>query len=53
VLGVLVQGYIGGELVYRYGAGVRAVQVLSERHQAQERKKASEGESSEASTSDK
>jgi uncharacterized membrane protein len=53
VLGVLVQGYIGGELVYRYGAGVRAVQVLSERHQVHEQKKASEEQSSEASTSDK
>ena len=53
VLGVLVQGYIGGELVYRYGAGVRAVQVLSERHQAHEQKKAPEKQSSEASTSDK
>jgi len=27
--GLIVQGYLGGELVYRYGAGVRAVQVLS------------------------
>ena len=53
VLGVLVQGYIGGELVYRYGAGVRAVQVLSERHQAPEQKKAPEEKSSEASTSEK
>jgi uncharacterized membrane protein len=48
VLGVLVQGYIGGELVYRYGAGVRAVQVLSEQRQTHEQKKASEKQSSEA-----
>lgn len=27
--GIVLQGYWGGELVYRYGAGVRAVQVLS------------------------
>jgi uncharacterized membrane protein len=27
--GLIVQGYLGGELVYRYGAGVRAVQILS------------------------
>ena len=48
VLGVLVQGYIGGELVYRYGAGVRAVQVLSEQRQEHEQKKASEEGSSKA-----
>lgn len=30
VCGLGVQGYWGGELVYRYGAGVRAVHVLSE-----------------------
>jgi len=29
--GFIVQGYLGGELVYRYGAGVRAVQILSSR----------------------
>ena len=29
IIGVLVQGYLGGELVYRYGTGVRAVQVLT------------------------
>lgn len=52
VLGVLVQGYIGGELVYRYGAGVRAVQVLSARPPAPEQQKASEGASSEASPSE-
>lgn len=51
VLGVLAQGYIGGELVYRYGAGVRAVQVLSE--QSHERKKASEEKSSETQMHDK
>ena len=28
--GLTFQGYWGGEMVYRYGAGVRAVQVLSE-----------------------
>lgn len=28
-VGIVVQGYLGGELVYRYGVGVRAVQVLS------------------------
>lgn len=28
--GLTVQGYLGGELVYRYGAGVRAVYILSE-----------------------
>lgn len=51
VLGVLGQGYIGGEMVYRYGAGVRAVQVLSER--PHEHKKAPEEQSTEAGTSDK
>ncbi len=30
VIGLTIQGYWGGEMVYRYGAGVRAVQVLSE-----------------------
>ncbi len=30
LIGLTVQGYWGGEMVYRYGAGVRAVQVLSE-----------------------
>ena len=30
VIGLTVQGYWGGEMVYRYGAGVRAVQMLSE-----------------------
>ena len=53
VLGMLVQGYIGGELVYRYGAGVRAVQVLSEQRQEHEQKKASEKQSSEAHSSEK
>lgn len=48
VLGVLVQGYIGGEMVYRYGAGVRAVQVLSERLQEHEHKEAPKEKSSEA-----
>lgn len=28
-VGIIFQGYLGGELVYRYGVGVRAVQVLS------------------------
>lgn len=53
VIGVLVQGYIGGELVYRYGAGVRAVQVLSEQRQEYEQKKASEKQPSEARSSEK
>jgi uncharacterized membrane protein len=39
--GLVVQGYLGGELVYRYGAGVRAVQVLSQQ-QLSEQKKAPE-----------
>lgn len=30
LVGLTVQGYLGGELVYRYGAGVRAVHILSE-----------------------
>ena len=30
LFGLVIQGYLGGELVYRYGAGVRAVHVLSE-----------------------
>ncbi len=29
LIGLTIQGYWGGEMVYRYGAGVRAVQVLS------------------------
>lgn len=29
LVGLAIQGYLGGELVYRYGAGVRAVQILS------------------------
>ena len=29
LVGLTIQGYWGGEMVYRYGAGVRAVQVLS------------------------
>lgn len=41
-IGIVVQGYWGGELVYRYGAGVRAVQVLSEQITNGERKKAPE-----------
>ena len=41
-LGLLFQGYLGGELVYRYGAGVRAVQVLSVPPAASEQKKAPE-----------
>ncbi|MGE0825649.1 MAG: DUF2231 domain-containing protein [Candidatus Binatia bacterium] len=47
LVGILVQGYTGGEMVYRYGAGVRAVQVLSQQQSKAEQKKASE-ESSEA-----
>src|SRR5215510_14168334 len=38
--GLLVQGYLGGEMVYRYGAGVRAVQILSSRSAGGEQKKA-------------
>ena len=30
LIGLTIQGYWGGDMVYRYGAGVRAVQVLSE-----------------------
>jgi uncharacterized membrane protein len=30
IVGLTVQGYLGGEMVYRYGAGVRAVYLLSE-----------------------
>lgn len=48
VLGVLGQGYIGGELVYRYGVGVRAVQMLSEQRLEHGQKKASKEQSSEA-----
>lgn len=40
VIGVVMQGYLGGELVYRYGAGVRAVQVLSEQVTSSEQKQA-------------
>lgn len=53
VLGVLIQGYIGGELVYRYGAGVHAVQVLSEQLKQTEQKKASEEHSSKAVSGEK
>ena len=42
VVGLTVQGYFGGELVYRYGAGVRAVQILSEAATADGQKKAPE-----------
>jgi uncharacterized membrane protein len=42
LVGLGIQGYLGGELVYRYGAGVRAVQVLSERLGVSEQKKALE-----------
>jgi uncharacterized membrane protein len=41
-IGVIFQGYLGGELVYRYGAGVRAVQVLSAQVGESEQKKAPE-----------
>jgi len=37
--GLIVQGYLGGELVYRYGAGVRAVQILSNQPAAGGQKK--------------
>jgi uncharacterized membrane protein len=40
VVGLVIQGYLGGELVYRYGAGVRAVQVLSEQLGGNEYKEA-------------
>jgi uncharacterized membrane protein len=36
--GLIVQGYLGGELVYRYGAGVRAVQVLSHQLESEQKK---------------
>jgi len=42
LIGLLIQGYLGGELVYRYGAGVRAVQVLSAQELEHRQKKASE-----------
>jgi uncharacterized membrane protein len=45
LIGLLVQGYLGGELVYRYGAGVRAVQILSTQVPQVEQKKAPEGAS--------
>jgi len=37
--GLVVEGYLGGELVYRYGAGVRAVQILSAGRTNDEQKK--------------
>jgi len=40
LVGLIVQGYLGGELVYRYGAGVRAVQILSSQLSDGEQKKA-------------
>jgi uncharacterized membrane protein len=42
VAGLIVQGYLGGELVYRYGAGVRAVQILSSQLPDRGQKKAPE-----------
>ena len=39
LIGLTVQGYWGGEMVYRYGAGVRAVQVLSDAAAESPRKK--------------
>jgi uncharacterized membrane protein len=42
LIGLLVQGYLGGELVYRYGAGVRAVQILSTQVPQAEQEKAPE-----------
>lgn len=47
LIGLLIQGYLGGELVYRYGTGVRAVQVLSAQELESGQKKAPE-QSSEA-----
>jgi uncharacterized membrane protein len=41
-IGMIIQGYFGGELVYRYGAGVRAVQVLSTQLSESGQKKAPE-----------
>lgn len=38
--GLIVEGYLGGELVYRYGAGVRAVQILSQERTDSRQKKA-------------
>ncbi len=32
VIGMAVQGYLGGEVVYRYGVGVKAVEALSAGH---------------------
>ncbi len=40
--GLIVQGYLGGEMVYRYGAGVRAVQILSNQDTDDGREKAPE-----------
>lgn len=42
LVGLVIQGYLGGEMVYRYGAGVRAVQVLSDQLKDSEQKKAPE-----------
>ncbi len=42
LVGLLIQGYLGGELVYRYGAGVRAVQILSVPESERGQKKAPE-----------
>jgi len=42
LMGLVIQGYLGGELVYRYGAGVRAVQVLSSQLKDSGQKKAPE-----------
>ncbi|MGH8007825.1 MAG: DUF2231 domain-containing protein [Candidatus Binatia bacterium] len=40
LVGLMVEGYWGGELVYRYGAGVRAVQILSKERSDGGQKKA-------------
>lgn len=42
LIGLFIQGYLGGELVYRYGAGVRAVQILSHQDPEYGQKKAPE-----------
>lgn len=42
IVGLIVQGYLGGELVYRYGAGVRAVHILSAEVAGDGKKNASE-----------
>ncbi len=52
LIGLLLQGYLGGELVYRYGAGVRAVQILTTQVPEHEQKKAPEEHSGAVNTSE-